>query len=1077
MARVSASIIRRATAPGRRRWFGLAGERLTCLLHFMVLAFTLAAAKVMLSTLGVALFLVKEGPEQLPLFYVLLALVSIVLSAAASGLVDRVPKMALGQTVFLATVVAAAALRLPIALDVPAVSYCVLASAHVYEIVLDIVFWVVVAAYLDVIELKRGTALIYMALAAGGVAGGVLTSALAQFVPTEDLLLALPVLGLIAAAQFGLAKRRLQELPDPHPSEVKAPGPTEILRLLPRVVARYPLILLIALNALLLTILYGLCEFLVLTVYAERFPTEAALTRFLALMFAGIQVFEFALLYVVTRPLLERAGPLARNLVFPLTSLAGLIGLAAGHNLPAAITTHLNAEAISNAVFQPVNNVNYAALPLRFHGRVRTLADGIFYPSGLALAGIMLLSLEGRLALAQVTFTAIAFALVFILFNVGLGVLYLPALVRNLRAGVVHFADLASGAQAQVAVPAEQVRALLREADPEARAIGLDLAERLDPGRFLAELRALAPSADRPSRRRIAGLLARAPAEQMPGLLDALLASGDLASRLIALQIMLARPDVAPRGPALALAAAPERSVAALALLVAAGPGGIAGASGARAQIVPWCRDAAVAAELVDACALARRADLADLLVAALAAAPPEQQRHGLAVLASVVGGAHAGAAALAARLAQHGDAQLRAAAIAALGALADSADALHALGQALGDPSRLVRQRAAAALAAKGERAIPIAAARLDATDPGVVAAAIATLGRIGSRRATRTLSALLAPIARDGIRNLGWLRTLPRGPQHGAWQALELALLDHNRRIVDLVLNAVAALGAARKVGALRHALAAADRRTRANALEALLALPQRRLLRPILPLLEAAYAGDLPLLEAADAGDLPLLEAADAARPQMRASPAAPAPAAVRSDPAAILAAAARAVDPWVKRGAAHTARALAAAQRPQHPAQDRSAGAAAGIIATELDMERVLLLKRVALFRYLPLDTLLAVSRVLETRHYPERATILEAGMRSEHFCIVASGAVDLFAHGRAAERLIAPAYFGELVLADERVRSPRVVAAADCVLLRLHRIVFQDLSRDDPDMLMELCKLLARRLSEQAAEAG
>ena len=221
----------------------------------------------------------------------------------------------------------------------------------------------------------------------------------------------------------------------------------------------------------------------------------------------------------------------------------------------------------------------------------------------------------------------------------------------------------------------------------------------------------------------------------------------------------------------------------------------------------------------------------------------------------------------------------------------------MRALGDALGDPSRLVRQRAAAALAAKGDRAIPIAAARLDATDPGVVAAAIATLGRIGSRGAIRTLSALLAPIYRDGIRNLGWLRKLPRGPEHGAWLALELALLDHNRRIVDLVLNVVAALGAARKVSDLRHSLAAADRRTRANALEALLALPQRRLVRPILPLLEAAYASDV-------AGRPP---AGGRAGPILRRSSPPPA----------------RAVDPWVKRGSAHTASALAAAQRPAAP----------------------------------------------------------------------------------------------------------------------------------------------------------
>jgi CRP-like cAMP-binding protein len=142
----------------------------------------------------------------------------------------------------------------------------------------------------------------------------------------------------------------------------------------------------------------------------------------------------------------------------------------------------------------------------------------------------------------------------------------------------------------------------------------------------------------------------------------------------------------------------------------------------------------------------------------------------------------------------------------------------------------------------------------------------------------------------------------------------------------------------------------------------------------------------------------------------------------------------------------------------------------------MVATELDMDRVLLLKRVALFRSLPLDTLLAVSRVLERRQYLDRDTILEVGTSWDHFCIVESGAVDLFGSGGAVERLSAPAYFGELILADDRVAAPRAVAAGDSALLRLHRIVFRDLSLDYPDMLMELCKLLARRLRQQEGAA-
>ncbi len=1039
--------VRRQAGTALRPRFGLPAARLGSLLHFMALAVTLAAAKVILNTIGVALFLANEGAAQLPLFYVLLAAAAILLSVVSSGVIDRVPRIALGQAVFLGLLLGAAALRIPIALHLPAVYYAVLASAHIYEIVLDIVFWVVVAAFLDTIELKRATPLIYMALATGGVAGGVFASALSPFVPAEDLLLALPVLGLIATAQFGFAKRRLQELRDAARGEPDKPGAVEHLRLLPRLIMRYPLILLIALNAATLTILYGLCEYLVLTVYAERFASQMALTRFLAIVFAGIQALEFALLYLVSRPLLERAGPVARNLVFPATSLVCLIGLAIGPKLPTAIVTHINAEAVSNAVFQPVNNTNYLALPLRFHGRIRTLADGVFYPVGLALAGGMLLTLQGQLASTQITFVAITFALVFIVLNVGAGLFFLPALVRNLRSDIVHFADAAPAIGTSVTVVADQIGGLLRSQDPETRSIALGLAGRLDPAPLLDQLRALAPAADRPTRRAIASLLARAPSGRLARLLDELLDSDVPASQLIALQVKLARGDALTPRQAERLTCCPHPSVAAVAALAAGRPGPLAEVPGS-------CRDAEVAADVLDACAQAGRSDLADLLIEVIEAVPLEQRCDGLAVLGAIVAPEHAAAATLGRRFAQHGDAQLRAEAVGLLGALTGSPEVLEALAAALGDRSRLVRERAADALASRGDAAIELAVAELSAADPGRVEAAVSTLGRIGSRRASEALSALPEPMCRDVARNLGWLRRLPAGPEHEPWLALELAIEDHNRRIVRLVLSVLAALGGDRSVVQLRHSLAAPDQRTRANALEALLTLPQQWLVQPILPLLEARYAIDVPV---------------------------APAPAGSPAELALILTAAGQADDRWIRVGAACTARALgtAAPEAPQSPAAQAEPPSAARprITPTELDMEQILLLKRVPLFRYLPLDTLLAVSRVLERRHYIDGETILEAEGHWDHFCFVATGEVDLLMPDGSVEHLVGPAHFGELVLADEHVRSPKVVAAADCTLLRLHRIVFHDLSRDYPDMLMELCKLLARRLRRAEGRAG
>jgi Cyclic nucleotide-binding domain len=187
------------------------------------------------------------------------------------------------------------------------------------------------------------------------------------------------------------------------------------------------------------------------------------------------------------------------------------------------------------------------------------------------------------------------------------------------------------------------------------------------------------------------------------------------------------------------------------------------------------------------------------------------------------------------------------------------------------------------------------------------------------------------------------------------------------------------------------------------------------------------------------------------------------------------AAVLDEVAGAADPWVRLGAAAVAEALRGSDRP--PASSvasppPSTGGARDLppaTPSEFDMERVLTLKRVPLFRYLPLDTLLAVGRVLERRRYVAGETICGAGRRSDYFGIVESGAVEVAEAGRPPERLVAPAYFGELALVDELSASPRVVAVEDCVLLRLHRIVFHDLSRDHPDILMELCRLLVRRV--------
>ena len=432
-----------ASAPALRtfslqRWLGLPAARARCVGHFLGIAVTLAAAKVLLSTIGVTLFVAEQGAAGLPPFYAAFAAVAILLSFGLSSIIDRVPKVRLAQIVFGGLLVGTAALRVPLALEVPGVGFALLASATAAEIIFDILFWVVVAAYLDGFEFKRATPLVYMALALGGAAGGVVARVGAGALAPADLLLLLPPMAALVVVQFAVVASRLREVPEAHPDSVDEEdarlGPIALGRLL----RRYPLALLIALNALVVTLLYGISEFLILSIYEARFASEAELAEFLSLLFAFMQVVEFALLYSLTRLLLERTGPLLRNLVFPLLSLGGLIFLVLSPRLLAAVVVHVNIEAVSNAVFLPIGNANYVPIRLGIQGRVRTLSEGIFYPIGLALAGAVLWSADPEAGVLQVEFAALVFAGLFVLLGAGAGLLFLPTLHANVGSTLIR---------------------------------------------------------------------------------------------------------------------------------------------------------------------------------------------------------------------------------------------------------------------------------------------------------------------------------------------------------------------------------------------------------------------------------------------------------------------------------------------------------------------------------------------------------------------------------------------------------------------------------------------------------------
>jgi len=1025
-----------------QRWIGLPAARAHCVGHFLALAAVLAAAKVLLATIGVTLFVAEQGAAGLPPFYVGFAAVAIVLSFGLSSIIDRVAKVRLAQFTFAGLLVGTAALRLLLALEVPGVSFALLASATAFEIIFDIVFWVVVAAYLDAFEFRRATPLVYMAFALGGAAGGAIGRVGAGALPPADLLLLLLPLAALVVVQLGAVGRRLREVPEFHPDTADETADSPALVLLGRVVRRYPLALLIALNALLGTLLYGLSEFLILSIYETRFAGEAELAEFLSLLFALMQIVEFALLYTLTRVLLERAGPLLRNLVFPLTSLGGLVFLTVSPRLLAAVVVHVNIEALANAILLPVSNANYVPLPLGFQGRARTLSEGIFYPTGLALAGVVLWTADPAAGVLQVEFAALIFAGLFVLLGASAGLLFLPTLHANIGSDLIRPGR--NTVPAPPAPPLPRVRALLQSRETELRLLGLALAQRLDPEVLEDDLLALATRPDRPTRAALAELVAAAPVPWAQRFLDRCLAGETAEEAKLGLLVMLIWRTLPKPEQMARVLGAHAPAVAALGHLVAKG-------REARPHLQPLLGAPDVASDLVHAIVTAGRTDCAPLLLAGVEAAEPEQQRRALAVLGGEAGAPRAATTEVARRLTRDRNAAVRADAIVLLSRTRPRWAAVRGLIGALDDRDARVRRRAAAALSRHGDRATALLRHRLrDVTSASPDA--VWSLAQIASPHARRALAAYVRDLHGDAARATGLLGWIAASPDRARWSAIELCLQDHLTRIVDVVLAALSPAIDDRLSLRVRHALEGADQRRRASAFELIAAGSAARVAPGAVALLRYLLFED-------GAG--------------LRAGPG-------PGEPEDVLDQARASMSPWVRR--AVTLVGAPAARSPSAPPAADVAGpidqVPAGDHPMALDhqeIERVVALKRTPLFRHVPFETMLEVARSVQARSYLAGEEVVAGGAGWQDLLILESGALSI-RHAEVAGSLAAPACFGEIAFAGERVPWPRITALEDARVAFLRATVFQELCREHPELAIELSRLLARRLRE-AGEAG
>jgi hypothetical protein len=956
----------------------------SAVVHFLGIAVLLAAGLTYATTLAATVFLAEIGAAGFPLYYILFAALSIPATLGLSQVIDRLPRIAVLQGL-LAAMIGVTLLLVTLGPLLGEPGYFLLYLAvTVFEIMALSVYYMLFADYFTVTDGKRQSGRVAAAMAGGALAGAGLVALTAAFVAPVLALYGVPVLLGLAAAQLAWLGRTRRPVSEPAPFEDE--GLRANFGSLSRLLRRYPLVALLAAALFLNNFLQCVAEYNAFDVYAETFPDDQALGVFMGSMVALQNVLGFLLGLFVTPWLIRRFGVAGANLVYPLLLLPAFLWLALDRSLPAAIYAHAVYDPVANGVDLPVFVLNYNAVPHRFVGRARLLNDGIVYSLSLAAAGVVLMVLQGVASPLEMNLIAAFLGVLYVLVAWAVGRAYLRGLMGLLRDGTI---DLDS---VPPLVPSGDLtadtRRLLRSAAEGERALGLDLAVQADIGVLLPEIATALAVASEAQAMAFVERLERAGAAQAEAVAVGLAANPLAEAQLVGLHLCARLGRELPTE-------VPLQSPTALALMAVIR---------ARAGALEEALELAAAAPLHTA---ARLAGLAAL------------RRHPDARLCPLVE-----------LFARDVDPRVTAAALAVTSA-SHGQQALEEAGRLLDSPHPEVRQAAIAVLADAKAAGLDVAEACLTkaATAHGRDAA-IEVCGRLGTDAATSSLHSFLEAEVFPRVREqLALLQRLPAGD--AAWKPLAVAVGDGLARATHVVVQVLTATSSQRTLKALRTLLNSPDERLRAQAIETMASLPQRRWVAPLLPYLEGEVA----------------------------AGSAVPGDAAART---AVLAEAAASGDRFVRAAALLLWPALAVGPKPTAvPSPEVSV------------MVRLLFLKTVPLFKEMTLEQLMALDAAMASENYLAGEAVVREGEEGDRLFVVQQGSLAVRKRAAAGDRdlgTLGPGdAFGEMALFDAMPRAASVVALEDSSMLMLDRDQFHSLAYQRPDVLWQFCRILTARI--------
>lgn len=352
-------------------------------------------------TVSEALFLSEVGPGFLPYMYIFNALMIIFISTFYSSLTEKLSIPAMFKTVLIFFIALVFGIKLLIFADFRAyampIAFPLLHTLFVmFTNMLPNNFRALYGQYLDVLQSKRLVPIILTGGRYGGILGGLAIPLLIPILGSVSNLLYVWIgaivvsVGVVQYAEWRLKDHLIDDAGPKKRKTTKTASKGGNLALMRT--NRY--VCAFALFSFIVVILRSFQDFQYSLVFREVFSDRAQLASFLGYFTAIGSAFSLLVQTFITPRIIKRLGLGTANLLYPLTTIIGLAGMAISPGFYSAVFLRFNNKNLQESIRNAINALLYNAVSPSIRARVGAFVAGQVVAVASIVSGVALLIIK-----------------------------------------------------------------------------------------------------------------------------------------------------------------------------------------------------------------------------------------------------------------------------------------------------------------------------------------------------------------------------------------------------------------------------------------------------------------------------------------------------------------------------------------------------------------------------------------------------------------------------------------------------------------------------------------------------------